>query len=143
MTPAQVLTLLTTAGLGYALLAAAYIIGAWYLSRRWGVRVLLPVWLVASLLAAVAGVYRLHTRSSAAGNVPTRITDLRLLLAALIFSLLGFGLASLSVRKRLRRASDAGLTLMTVLAGVGAFFGGLGLGFVPVLVLDVRRLWAP
>jgi hypothetical protein len=124
-------------------LGACYVLVAWHVGRRWGSQRLLAVWLACSCLSAIAGVYRLHQQYGLSGNVLPLPTDLRLLVFALIFALCGFGLATLSVRKRLRRAPTGVPTVGGVAAGVGSFFAGLGLGLLPLLVLDIRRVSGP
>jgi len=141
MIPSQPASLLGYALLGYALVGACYVLVAWYVGRRWGIRTLPVVWLLCSCVAALGGVYNLHRRYVAFGDVLPIQTDLRLLGFALAIALCGFGLATLSVRKRLRRVPSGTPTLGGVAAGVGAFFGGLGLGLLPLLLLDIRQFF--
>ena len=138
MTFRQTSLYLGFAALGVTLLGVCYVLGAWYIGRRWGIRRLLPVWLACSCLAALDGVYRLHRGYVSSGDALPIQTDLRLLGFALIITLCAFGLATLAIRRRLQRAPAGLPTFGGVAAGVGWFFGGLALGLLPLLIFDIR-----
>ena len=115
--------------------------GVWYIARRNGVAVLLPVWLAVAIATTAVGVFRLHRQYAAFGNVPVWTTDLKLFLGGLVVALASLGSATLSVRKRLRREPTGQLSSGVVLRGVGAFFAGLATALSPVLLLDLVRLF--
>ena len=126
---------------GCVLLAGVYTVGAWYIARRNGVAVLLPLCLVVGIATTAVGVLRLHRQFAAFGNVPAWTIDLKLFLGGLVLALASLGSATLSVRKRLRRDPTGRLSLGVVLRGVGAFFAGLAIALSPILFLDLVRLF--
>ena len=109
---------------------AVYVAVAWHVARRFGERWLVATWLVAALLLWVVTVK--------ANPLPPRLREYYLY--ALISSLGGFGLATLSLRKRLRRSHDGVLTLHATAAGVGALIAGQLVGTLPVIASDLSKL---
>jgi hypothetical protein len=121
-----------------ALFAAAYVALAWHLARRAGRRWLAVAWLIAVLIFLLAFLTRLKILGAPV-SIPPRTAGNRLLLAvSLGVGLAGAGLATLSVWRGLISSPDGRLTFGRIMAGVGAFFGGL---LVVMVVLLVRDLW--
>jgi hypothetical protein len=128
MTPQNALVAVAFTLLLYAALAGLYVTGAWALCRKLGVRFLPLLWLSASLLATLVVWYR-------SANPPFWIA---VGLGTMFPS--GFGLASLSVRRRMIKDASAGLTFGMLARGLGAFICGVALALAPFLIGDLRRL---
>ena len=131
--------LLIGATLSYALLAALYVLAAWFLARRLTPRYLPALWVLASLCFAVIGLYRAHLLP---GSAPSQSGSGQAVFAigfvALVLS--SFGLATLSVRRRFRQQTEPPLSVSLVMRGVGAFFCGAIIVLAVYLVADIRRL---
>jgi hypothetical protein len=127
MIPTEVLTSLAPTIATLAVVSAAFVAGGWYFSRRFGLRILALWWLLSS--AALTSIGALRTNA-----------DTFVLVALATIAAVGFGLAALSLRKRLLASPASALTGRMVLAGVGAFFAGAGLCLVLLLLSDVWQL---
>ncbi|UCC49768.1 MAG: hypothetical protein JSV41_06320 [Gemmatimonadota bacterium] len=123
-----------------ACIAAVYVFVAWRMARRMGERSLLGTWILGSVFLAVLYVLIWSLRREALGVTPSVAYRVKEFGAFFGVSALAFGLATLSVRRRLRRSNDS-LKTRGILAGVGAFFGGLGLVFLAVLLSDLFRFF--
>lgn len=139
MIPVSMLLSLALSFLVLALIAGLYVVAAWRLAARLGEVALLGAWVAGSISLAVAYAVIWGFRRGAAGV--TISTTHRLMEFGIFFgmSALSFGLATLSVRRRRRHGSD-GPSFGAILAGVGAFFAGLILIMVAVLIYDVLRV---
>ena len=139
MTPREGLILLVSALLTLVLLAALYVVGCYVLGRKFGTGVLLPLWLVTSSITgglAFRRGYQPYTVGS-----PLHPAQLWLAAGLGLMFFLAFGLATLSVRGRLRADPDLRPSAMRVILGILAFFCGLAVVLAMFLVLDVRRLF--
>ena len=120
-------------------IAFGYSVLAWKTGRRWGTLAIVPLWLAASLaLAAVAGL-----RTSKAGQPSLFAPDVGLArytaMLFLGFTLSAFGLASLSLRRRLR-GGQADWDSHVAKRAVGAFFAGAGIWLGLVFLMDIVQL---
>jgi hypothetical protein len=126
--------------LGLAM-AVLYVRLAWWVAQRLGPRSLLAVWLGATILVVAAAALRRGPASADELLIarPASAWVETALLAA-IFALPAFGLAALSVRKRLAR-HPTGPTLADWAAGMGAALCGV---LVPAVALTafVLIFWA-
>lgn len=141
MTPQEGLIALAQGFLTYLVVAALYVAGSYLIGQKLGIRILPAVWLVTSFIVGGLALRRVY--------LPYRASDPihwgQLIIAAgFCFMLfLAFGLATLSVRARLRKEPTARLNVGAVGRGVGAFFCGVAIVLVLFLVSDVRRLLSP
>jgi hypothetical protein len=127
--------------LAYTGMAALYVTTAWGLCRRFGVQYLPILWLVASLLVAVPMTLLFREKFSQAIPNPGPYHPVRAFaLGTSVAFGLGFGLAALSVRRRMLKDPSTILDLAVVARGVGAFFCGVGLVLALFLIGDLRRL---
>jgi hypothetical protein len=122
-----------------ALVAALYVVAAWAVAKRFGEFALIGAWLVGTISLATMYTMVWGYRRELAGVTISTSYRLMEFAAFLGLSAAGFGLSTLSVHRRRRRTSD-GLNFGAMMAGVGAFFGGLGVVLVVVFVSDVFRL---
>ena len=111
--------------------------GAWLAARRWGVRWLLVAWAFATPLAAVLMVLRIHQRESALGFSPAQQAQLPVFWPFLLMWALGFGLATLGLRARLR-AGDPSFLPHALRRSVVGYVGGLLLWALAYALLDIR-----
>ena len=119
-------------GLGVlALIAGTYSVLAWKAALRFGPRALLIAWASGSLLL---GFYYFVVRPLPR-EVPIYIS-----VVGGFAVVLAFGLATRSVRKRVALAEP--IALAPIAAACGAFFLGLFLGLVPLLILDMLPVFA-
>lgn len=140
MTPQEALVQLAIAAVGYAVVAAAYVVLAWVLGRRFGARALSAAWLLASVGMAAMILVRTHLRMTRHGTTVPPTWERGLAVGILGMLLLAFGLATLSVRKRLKREPAVALGVGGVARGVGAFFVGIGMVMAVFLIADVRHI---
>ena len=115
-----------------ALVAGVYSSLAWKVAVRFGPRSLLLTWLLSSLL--LLSFY--FARRPSAGLLPTHAYAIG---AFAVF--LAFGLATRTVRRRITHSAPSQtLTLVPIAAATGAFFLGLLVGLLPLLVLDMLTI---
>jgi hypothetical protein len=141
MTPQQGLIVLALGFLAYAVLGALYVAGSYMLARKFGSRVLPIIWLVTSLIFGGSALRRGYLPYNASG--PIHWGQLWIAVGLCVMFFVAFGLATLSVRARLRKEPRARLSVGAVGRGVGAFFCGLAIMLALFLVSDVRRLLSP
>ena len=137
----QGLLVLALVLLAYGVLGALYVSGAYLLAQRFGSRVLPIMWLVTSLIFGGSALRRGYLPYST--GAPIEWAQLRIAVGFSVMFFIAFGLATLSVRARLRKAPGARLSAGAVARGVGAFFCGLAIVLVFFLVSDIRRLLLP
>ena len=117
-----------------ALLAAVYSVLAWKAGARFGHRILLLTWPAASLLLLVY-CYLTVVRTA------TGFFTADMYITAVFAIFLAFGLTTRSIWRGLTRLDySRHVTISAVVRAAGAFFLGLVLGVVPLLVLDIFRL---
>jgi hypothetical protein len=119
--------LLVTALIVTAFCGGAYVATAWWVARRFGERWLVATCLIATLLLWACAV--------AAEPSPSGVSHFALLALSIVLG--GVGLATLSVRRRLRGTGGGPLTVRATAAGVGAYLAGQLIGMIPLLARDV------
>jgi hypothetical protein len=115
-----------------ALVAGVYSSLAWKAAVRFGRRSLLLTWLLGSLLLLSF----IFARRPPAGMLPTHAYAIG---AFAVF--LAFGLATRTVGRRITHSAPSQtLTLFPIAAATGAFFLGLLVGLLPLLMLDMLTI---
>jgi len=128
-------------GLGLtAAYAAALVAVAWRLAGQRGPRWLGLAWLLGAVVFALLTLAKLRVQGAAINVPPQTPLDWLAVAASFGYGLVGAGLTTLSVRKRLRLSPDRRLTARTIAAGVGAFLGGILLVLLVVAVNDLAAL---
>jgi hypothetical protein len=122
-----------------AFVAAAYVVGAWYVARRVGQRALLVTWIAAAVLFAAYGTFQVHRRQAALGFRPDQQHDAAFFLGTLGIAALCFGAATLTLRRRLRSGATQ-LGVGGTVAGLVAWLGALIAVFLVVAMTDVAAL---
>jgi hypothetical protein len=121
------------------LYAAGYTAVAWHLARRTGRHWLLGAWVAGALLFWLVSLIRLRILDAAISIPPQTSADRLAVFGFLAWGVLGVGLATLSVWRRIGRNPEGQLTLGGTMAGVGAFFAGMLLVLLAVLISDIFR----
>jgi hypothetical protein len=121
-----------------ALVPALYCTVAWRAASRAGERALLACWLGGATLLGALVIHNFRRAGGLQHVCPTTSLDWLVLYGAVVFPLVALGLTTLSVRKHRRRDPHVALTIADLGAGIGAFFTGLFLVLVPVMMLDIR-----
>ena len=120
-----------------AIYAIVFVATAWRFAVRRGPRSLVVVWLAGAALFWLLNITKLWMQGMTVHFPPTTLPDRLAIFGFLGFALCGTGLATLSVRRRLRTSPDGRLTIANTAAGVGAFFAGMVLTLIVVAINDI------
>lgn len=141
MTPQEGLIALLRGFLAYMVVATLYVASSYVIAQKIGTRILPTLWLVTSLVVGGFALHRVYQPYT--GSDPIHWGQLIIAFGLCIMFFLAFGLATLSVRARLKKEPKARLSVGAIGRGVGAFFCGVAIVLVVFLISDVRRLLSP